>query len=223
MLKDADIREPLFDFLDELYGKNRIIEEKTIGKSRADVVMVTESAIYGLEIKSDADTYARLARQIKDYDKYYDYNYVVVGTTHASHIKEHVPEYWGIITVEEIEGGIDFYVYRTPEKNPKIKLKMQIKIMWRPELMVIQLKNGMPKYKAKSKDFVINKILERVSYEEKNLKRIDENMLKKQMCELLLERDYNDIGASLREYMENENEEECRKKGKSNKNRLGRK
>ena len=33
MLHDKDIRDPLFDFLDETYGKIRIIEEKTMGKS----------------------------------------------------------------------------------------------------------------------------------------------------------------------------------------------
>jgi len=59
MLKDAEIREPLFDFLEEQYGTIRILEEKNIGKSRADVMMVTEGALYGIEIKSDADTYAR--------------------------------------------------------------------------------------------------------------------------------------------------------------------
>ena len=59
-LYDKDIREPLFDFLEEVYGKIRIIEEKTVGKSRADVVMVTPGLLCGIEIKSDADTYARL-------------------------------------------------------------------------------------------------------------------------------------------------------------------
>ena len=39
-LHDKDIREPLFEFLEEVYGKVRILEEKTMGKSRADVVMV---------------------------------------------------------------------------------------------------------------------------------------------------------------------------------------
>lgn len=38
-LCDADIREPLFDFLEEYYGKIRIIEEKQIGRSRADIVL----------------------------------------------------------------------------------------------------------------------------------------------------------------------------------------
>ena len=72
MLYDKDIREPLFEFLEELYGKVRIIEEKQMGRSRADVVMVRPQAVCGVEIKSDADTYARLKRQVQDYDKYYD-------------------------------------------------------------------------------------------------------------------------------------------------------
>ena len=42
MLHDIDIREPLFDFLDETYGKNRILEEKQIGRSRADIFLITE-------------------------------------------------------------------------------------------------------------------------------------------------------------------------------------
>ena len=40
MPRDKDIREPLFDFLEEMCGKIRILEEKQIGKSRADIVMV---------------------------------------------------------------------------------------------------------------------------------------------------------------------------------------
>lgn len=94
-LHDRDIREPLFEFREETYGRIRILEEKTMGKSRADIVMVTPEYLYGIEIKSDADTYARLARQVKDYDSYYDYNIVVVGSSHALHIEEHVPDYWG--------------------------------------------------------------------------------------------------------------------------------
>mgnify|MGYP000062467758 CR=1 FL=1 len=83
MLYDKDIREPLFDFLEEMYGKIRILEEKQIGKSRADIVMVLPDLVAGIEIKSDADTYARLKRQVKDYDQFYDRNYVAAGSSHA--------------------------------------------------------------------------------------------------------------------------------------------
>lgn len=204
MLRDADIREPLFYFLEETYGKIRILEEKTIGRSRADVVMITETSICGLEIKSDADSYTRLSRQIKDYDKYYDYNYVVVGTTHAAHIEEHVPNYWGIITVEEVDGEIDFYILRKPDANPKVNLKRQMGILWRPELAVIQLQNKMPKYKEKSKDFVIDKIIERSKLSDGHKNKIELSELKAQISNVLFERDYANISAVLIEYQNGE-------------------
>ena len=63
-LKDKDIREALFFFLEERYGKVRILEEKNIGRSRADAVMITDDALFGIEIKSDADSYERLAEEL---------------------------------------------------------------------------------------------------------------------------------------------------------------
>ena len=199
MLHDKDIREGLFDFLDTIYGKNRILEEKSMGRSRADVVMVTPEAIYGIEIKSDADTYARLKRQVRDYNKYYDYNYVVVGTSHAMHIEEHVPKCWGIITVDEEQGKPDYYLLRKPTSNPKMKWKLKLSILWRPELAHIQELNQMPKYKEKSKDFVLDKIVERIP------DRIAEEVLQRQMCEELFQRDYTTIQDVIADYKEKVN------------------
>lgn len=190
MLHDKDIREPLFDFLEETYGKIRILEEKMMGKSRADVVMVTADALYGIEIKSDADSYTRLGRQVKDYNLYYDYNYVVVGTSHALHVEEHVPQWWGIITAEPEGDAVDFYILRRPEKNPALVWKRKISILWRPELAHIQELNGMPKYKEKSKLFVMGKILEKVP----------EEKLKGQLCEELFQRDYTVIDKEIKDY-----------------------
>ena len=42
---DNEMREPLFDFLEEHFGKIRFIEEKVIMKSRADVLGVIDGAI----------------------------------------------------------------------------------------------------------------------------------------------------------------------------------
>ena len=190
LLHDEDIREPLFDFLEEAYGKIRILEEKTMGKSRADGVMVTEEGLYGIEIKSDADTYARLGRQVKDYDLYYDYNYAVVGTSHAAHIHEHLPDWWGIITVEPVEGEADFYILRKPRPNPQVDWQRKISILWRPELANIQRRNGLPEYKEKSKLFVQKKLLEKVPLQ----------ILQKQLCEELFERDYTTIAEEISEF-----------------------
>ena len=190
LIHDKDIREPLFDLLEETYGKIRIFEEKMMGRSRADVVMVMEDALCGIEIKSDADSYARLSRQIKDYDKYYDYNIAVVGTKHANSIKEHVPEWWGVITVEEENGALDFYFYRKPTSNPKVDIAKKITILWRPELAHIQAINGMPKYSEKSKRCVTERILAAVP----------ENVLNKQISDELFERDYTMIEETMNEF-----------------------
>lgn len=194
MLKDQYIREPLFDFFDEKFGKVRIIEEKQIAKSRADVMLVLEEKLIGVEIKSDADTYARLARQVKDYNKFFDYNYVVVGSSHSKHIEEHVPEYWGIIEAISKEESVEFNVLREPEINKRAqrtyKMKRKLSILWRPELSHIQEINGMPKYKQRSKDFVITKIMEKVPWD----------LLHRQISEELFQRDYNTISEAIKEW-----------------------
>lgn len=194
MLKDQDIREPLFDFFDEKFGKVRIIEEKQIAKSRADVMLVLEEKLIGVEIKSDADTYARLARQVKDYNKFFDYNYVVVGSSHSKHIEEHVLEYWGIIEAISKEESVEFNVLREPEINKRAqrtyKMKRKLSILWRPELSHIQEINGMPKYKQRSKDFVITKIMEKVPWD----------LLHRQISEELFQRDYNTISEAIKEW-----------------------
>ena len=68
VLLDADIREPLILYLEQYYDKVRFLEELVTGKARADVVMVLLGKVCGIEIKSDADTYTRLAAQIRYYD-----------------------------------------------------------------------------------------------------------------------------------------------------------
>ena len=150
MLYDKDIREPLFDFLEGMYGKIRILEEKQMGKSRADIVMVLPDLVAGIEIKSDADTYVRLKRQVKDYDQFYDRNYVAAGSSHALHIEEHVPEWWGIITVEQVDGQADFYLLREARPNPGVNLRKKLSILWRPELAHIQELNEMPNIRKRA-------------------------------------------------------------------------
>ena len=62
--------------------------------------------------------------------------------------------------------------------------------MWRPELVSIQAKNKMPKYKEKSKKFVVGKIIDTVPEEKLNL----------QISEELFERDYTTIAKEIDSY-----------------------
>lgn len=187
---DKDIREPLFDYLEERFGKARILEEKRMGRSRADVIMVLEDALVGLEIKSDKDTYERLKRQATDYNKFCDRNYIVIGKSHSRHVAEHVAKCWGILCVSEHEGEIEIEELRAAGANPKCRLCHQLSWMWRPELNHLLELNTLPRYKQKSKRFVQDKLLEKV----------EPDRLKRQMCEELFERDYTLWEAQMEEY-----------------------
>ena len=180
MLLDKDIREPLFEFLEEKLGKVRFLEEKMMGRSRADVIMITEDQIVGIEIKSDADTYARLKRQVPDYCIYFDCNYVVVGSSHGEHVAEHVPDTWGIITVERLGCGLDFYLLRPAKPNPKAKLENKLRLLWHAELTHILKQCGMPAYARKSRKFIAEKLTAKVPQE----------ILQPMISEELFERDY---------------------------------
>ncbi|MFR6561446.1 MAG: sce7726 family protein [Eubacterium ventriosum] len=195
MLKDQDIREPLFDFFDEKFGKVRIIEEKQIAKSRADVMLVLEEEAYWRGNQKVMRIHTQgLQDRVKDYNKFFDYNYVVVGSSHSKHIEEHVPEYWGIIEAISKEESVEFNVLREPEINKRAqrtyKMKRKLSILWRPELSHIQEINGMPKYKQRSKDFVITKIMEKVQWD----------LLHRQISEELFQRDYNTISEAIKEW-----------------------
>jgi hypothetical protein len=192
MIHDKDMREPLFDYLDEKLGKSRIFEEKVIGKARADLMVVLPEEVWGLEIKSDADNYSRLSEQVTEYDRYFDRNLVVVGSTHAGHVTEHVPDYWGILSVEflEKEDRFDFYLLREPKKNPHRSMKRKMSLLWRPELAHIQELHGMPALKNLSKLHVRNRILEDVP----------EEALQADISNELFERDYSTIQERIDEY-----------------------
>ena len=62
--------------------------------------------------------------------------------------------------------------------------------LWRPELAHIQELNQLPKYKQKSKEFVIEKIL----------LKVEKERLKEQISGELFERDYNEIEEIIKKY-----------------------
>ena len=181
LLKDADIRDPLCDYFEEKYGTVRFFEELSMGKSRADIVLVTQDALIGVEIKSDADSYERLARQVKDYDRFFDFNYVVVGSTHALHVCEHVPPHWGVLSVERIGTKLDIYELAAPGPNKKVRLTNQLELLWRREWTALQAANHLHKYADKRRGFVKKYILASLPPES----------LKQQILETLRERDYS--------------------------------
>ncbi|MCR4923707.1 MAG: sce7726 family protein [Lachnospiraceae bacterium] len=189
-LNDPRMREILFDTIEDHYEKRnqkiRVFEELCIGRSRADAIMVTEDTILGYEIKSDRDSLVRLEKQVKNYDRFCDYCYIVTGLHFIDKIEELVPEHWGIFDIlEDEEGGLHIEIYReavrNPLERPKTKLKNQMNLLWRMELMEIIHSHKIRGYSKKNKYKLRDLIVEKLGNEESKLLT----------CNALLNRDYS--------------------------------
>lgn len=177
------LRDALCEFFEEHYGKIRFLEEKTIGKVRADMIAVLEDGLCGIEIKSHSDSYTRLAGQVKGYDKFCDFCYLCAGDIHT-HAEEHIPKDWGIVMMT-VREGVTFSITRAPQKNERAVLKNQLSLLWRNELADILCAEKLPKYSSKSKKFICDTLIKRVPAER----------LKMRLCDCLFERDYTRFNA----------------------------
>lgn len=74
-MQDKEIRKILIEYLKIQHDKYRIYQEKSIGSSICDLMLVTDK-LTGFEIKSDSDNYERLPRQIAAYNHFFDENYI---------------------------------------------------------------------------------------------------------------------------------------------------
>ena len=179
-LYDKDMREALFSFFEDSCRKIRFLEEFTMGKSRADAIMICEKEIIGFELKSDKDSLVRLKRQILDYDKYYDRNYLVIGEHFAKKAEEVLPDYWGIIKITENNGEIVTEVLRESGVVPKNPLKRQMEFLWRDELVKIIRDNKLGGVSGKNKQKLCKMIDEGIPGDE----------IKGLLCDAMLEREY---------------------------------
>ena len=184
-LKDADMRDIVFEHYEDSSSKLRIMEEFCVGKTRTDAFMITENELIGIEFKSDKDNLDRLARQVKDYNRFCDKCYLVIGRHFLEKqnlLQEILPDFWGIYSVTVDENGIKtLELIREASHNPKCRIKNQLKILWRNELIHLIKSNNLGGVSAYNKKELGDKLF----------KHIERDRLKRLICYELLERDYS--------------------------------
>ena len=180
-LKDEDIRPILFDRYESGNDRIRIFEEFCVGKTRTDAMLVSDKLV-GFEIKSDRDSLSRLERQVKDYSRFFDLNYVVVGTRYLEKVKAIIPECWGIFHVYlNEENMLLLEIEREASKNDKVRLTNQFAMLWRSELIAIMKRNHIRGYSNKNKMKLKHLIMDNLSVEHAKIELIEE----------LMQRDYS--------------------------------
>lgn len=106
------------------------------GSSRIDLAVVN-GCVHGYEIKSDVDTLARLAAQLKAYSRALHYVTIVVTAKHASAAKKMVPRWWGVKVADAREPVVSITNLRDAQSNPRVDRFSLAQLLWRDEVIVI--------------------------------------------------------------------------------------
>lgn len=119
LLRDHDIRLALKNNLSLQSINNQTFDEVslTYQNIRTDVINFNQQLICGYEIKSDSDTLLRLPHQAESYELLTDKNYLVVGKHLYADSLKIIPDNWGIIKADGINGQVQLTKIKTAKIN----------------------------------------------------------------------------------------------------------
>lgn len=111
--------------------KNRVVEHMQLNRSIADMVAIGD-CLHGYEIKSNHDNTQRLHTQIEDYSRVCRYVTLVVGPRLQAAAIEEVPEWWGVLI---IENDLTLTEWRPAATNPLLEYRYLTELLWVTELV----------------------------------------------------------------------------------------
>lgn len=140
-MHDSDIRKLLHPYLErknKKYKDTIILDELDLcsGLSRIDIVVIN-GVIHGYEIKSEEDTLTRLPSQICYYNKSLEKITIATNKLHIEKIRKLVPEWWGLIIINERDKQKKISELRQARANPLIDNLSLLHILWKNELIYI--------------------------------------------------------------------------------------
>jgi hypothetical protein len=138
-IRDVDIRRRLVAEVRRLHESEPdtlILHEVGLcqGAVRVDLAVVNGS-FNGYEIKSEADTLARLPGQRAVYSRTLDFVTIVTCDKHTKAARQAVPRWWGIWSALSTEQGLALREIRTPSRNPRLDARAVAELLWREEAL----------------------------------------------------------------------------------------
>jgi hypothetical protein len=112
------------------------------GDVRADMVAINGS-LHGYEIKSAKDRLDRLENQVEAYGAVFDRASIVVSDRHAEHAAKIVPDWWEILLVQCIGGGICFKTRQRGRANPAREAHALASLLWKAEALALLVSLGL--------------------------------------------------------------------------------
>jgi len=112
--------------------------EIKVNNSRVDFITVNGDT-RSYEIKSGIDNLNKLAKQVNDYEKVFEFNYIVIDEKHLKGAVEIIPGHYGIFVLEKEK----LVRKKVAEKNSCLESEMQLQLFTKKELSQ-QFKNTQP-------------------------------------------------------------------------------
>ena len=171
LLKDVDIRKEIHSFQElpfHTQSEFRVIDELVVGieDARIDIAAVGNS-FYGLEIKSDVDSFGRLPSQIDAYNKVFDFLYLVVGDRFFPKALKILPEWWGLIHVYKNENGTYTELVTKAKRNMSVSKRSLANMLWKKEMILLLNSHDADReLTRKEREFLVQHVIEELSLEE---------------------------------------------------------
>ena len=123
-----------------------IVDELGLAHAKARIdIAVINGCVHGFEIKSAADTLARLPQQLVLYEQCLEKLTIVCADKHVSSVRKMAPRWCGILKVTKgPRGGIEFIAVRASKRNPNVQAHQLAHLLWRPEAVALLARLNAP-------------------------------------------------------------------------------
>lgn len=145
-LSDAEIRDLLRTRLRVEHERDAgtvFLEELGLcrGQVRVDVAVVN-GHLHGYEIKSDRDGLRRLPGQVRVYGSVLDRATLVVGGRHLGQALELLPDWWGVLRVEQARRAPRLVTVRRGRNNPGRDPRALAELLWLDDAIQLLARHG---------------------------------------------------------------------------------
>lgn len=104
-------------------------------EARVDVAVVDARRLVGWEIKSEGDRLDRLPHQQAVYGRVFDRMWLAADARHIRRAVDVIPDWWGIVRVDERGGGCHLTQVRPSRVNRSVDLHALVELLWREEVL----------------------------------------------------------------------------------------
>lgn len=147
VLREEHVRRATLSRLEQRWRntpETLVVEEfcTHFGTSRIDIAVVN-GALWGYEIKSEADRLGRLPGQVKAFSEVFDYVTLVAAGKHMSRSMAIVPSWWGAVEAQKHQAQVQLKERRKPQRNTAVNPRAVASLLWRGELLsLLELMNA---------------------------------------------------------------------------------